>query len=364
MIVATILSGNSAPMIAEAVQSVLQHVDLVLLIDTGITDDTLAIAQRIAGDKFRRDAFPWQNDFAAARNFSLAAAANHGGTWALTVDTDERLHFPGYADRDSLWQALESRPEVLVCLVPSEAGDYTKERLIRVPTTLQWQGPTHEAFAGAEAHQRQVLAGCSFWELQKSPADFERKLQRDRQILERQCVLHPDDGRWWYYLGQTLEGLEDLPAAMAAFRRCGEVDSWLEEAAWGYFKAASCLSRLERHREALECCALGMTRDNGLAELPWLAAFSCHRLGENRAAERWAEMAILLGNYEGLEAGAERVGFRHLPAWFEGPFDVLRFALAELGDERGAASAQRNHDLALQRRQDYTAALSAKLTPA
>ncbi|WP_254509703.1 glycosyltransferase [Anatilimnocola floriformis] len=357
MIVATILSGNSSAIVAEAVHSVLQHVDLVLLIDTGITDDTLEVAERIAGEKFRCEVFPWQNDFAAARNFSLAAAAKHGGTWALTVDTDERVHFPGYLDCESLRQELDSRPEVLVWLVPAEAGDYTKERLIRVPATLEWHGPTHEAFVGVEEQQRQVLTGCSFWELAKSAEDFERKLLRDRSILERQCELQPDDGRWWYYLGQTHEGLHDLPAAIAAFRRCGEVDAWQEEAAWAYFKAASCLSQLERHREAIECCALGMTHDNSLAELPWLAAFSCQRLGENRKAEWWAEMAILLGNYEGLEAGASRVGFRHLPAWYEGPFDVLRVALAELGDERGAASAELNHNRALQRRLDYTAAL-------
>ena len=39
-IVATMLSGNSEPLVADAVRSVIEWVDMFLLIDTGITDHT------------------------------------------------------------------------------------------------------------------------------------------------------------------------------------------------------------------------------------------------------------------------------------------------------------------------------------
>jgi hypothetical protein len=39
----------------------------------------------------------------------------------------------------------------------------------------------------------------------------------------------------------------------------------------------------------------------------------------------WERMAIALGNVEGCRAGEGRISFRHLPGWYEGPYDVLRW---------------------------------------
>jgi len=36
-----------------------------------------------------------------------------------------------------------------------------------------------------------------------------------------------------------------------------------------------------------------------------------------------------------------RVGFRHPPGLWEGPYDVLRFALRKIGDDAGADEAER-----------------------
>ena len=48
-IASTTLTGNSAGIIADALRSAVEWVDICLVIDTGVTDDTLAIAQNIAG---------------------------------------------------------------------------------------------------------------------------------------------------------------------------------------------------------------------------------------------------------------------------------------------------------------------------
>jgi hypothetical protein len=46
---ATILSGNSEGLIADAIQCVRDWVDRILLIDTGITDGTVAVAREAPG---------------------------------------------------------------------------------------------------------------------------------------------------------------------------------------------------------------------------------------------------------------------------------------------------------------------------
>ena len=74
-ILATILSGNSEGLIADAIVGVRDWVGWILLIDTGITDGTVAVAREAAGAKLTVERFAWCNDFARARNFALARAA-------------------------------------------------------------------------------------------------------------------------------------------------------------------------------------------------------------------------------------------------------------------------------------------------
>ncbi len=58
--------------------------DEVIVVDTGSTDGTKAIAQGYRDVRFFD--FPWADDFASARNFSLGKAT---GDWILVLDADE-----------------------------------------------------------------------------------------------------------------------------------------------------------------------------------------------------------------------------------------------------------------------------------
>lgn len=78
------------------------HVDEIVIADTGSRDDSVAVA-RAHGAKVLD--FPWCDDFAAARNASLAACR---GAWILSLDADEQL-----AARDwSELRQLANRPPV------------------------------------------------------------------------------------------------------------------------------------------------------------------------------------------------------------------------------------------------------------
>lgn len=141
-IIATILAGNNASIVRESVQSVVPFVDRVLLIDTGSTDGTSDIVRESAGDRFECIHYPWRQDFAAARNFSLQIAAKYGSNWVMTVDTDERFTFDGIATRAELQHHLDSNPRIRAWMVSCRDGSYAKERFIRLPTTLEWRGRT------------------------------------------------------------------------------------------------------------------------------------------------------------------------------------------------------------------------------
>jgi tetratricopeptide (TPR) repeat protein len=339
-IVATTLSGNSREIIGDALRSAGNWVDWCLLVDTGITDDTVEIAHQIAGDKLVVRQFPWRDDFAAARNFALEAAAEIGADWAVTIDTDERLDCRGIDVRAAL-----ATSDADALHANHAGGSYGKERFFRLPARGRYVGPTHEAFI-ADGARSGTLPGVVFDELVKSPKDYRRKVERDIAILSRHTAGHPEDPRWFYYLGDSLAGLGRHEEAVAAFRVCASLNGWDEERAWALYRAAECLLKLDRPEEAVEACAVGMGKHAGLAELPWLAAYASWQAGRPAQAIYWARQAIAMGHFAGAGATVPRIGFRHPPALWEGPYDVLRFALRATGDVAGANEAEQRFQAA------------------
>lgn len=344
-IISTTLTGNSEAVIAGALRSVVDWVDWCLVIDTGVSDGTLEIARAVAGDKLVVRAFPWQSDFAAARNFALQAAADLGAGWAVTLDTDERLDLHGVDIAEALQQS-----EADALHVAHSEGTYAKERFFRLPAKGRFAGPTHEAYMRGGG-QTASLTGVEFRELAKDQELYRNKVERDVAILLRHTVEHPDDPRWFYYLGDSYAGLGRNEEAIAAFTACANLRGWDEESAWAMYRAAECFLRLGKSIEAIEACAVGMSRHAGLAELPWLASFAAWQAGRPAQAVHWARVSILLGLYMGSGASVPRVGFRHPPALWEGPFDVLRHALRSVGDDDGADEAERVFQQALAARE-------------
>lgn len=92
---------NEEKYLADALKSVQDVVDEMIVVDTGSTDRTVEIAREYGAKVFF---YEWNDDFSAARNESLKHAT---GDWILQMDADERLD-------DSLKENLR------VFLVPSD----------------------------------------------------------------------------------------------------------------------------------------------------------------------------------------------------------------------------------------------------
>jgi len=347
MIVSTTLTGSSAGIIGDALASVLEQVDRCLVIDTGAQDDTLEVARRVAGDKLLLREFAWRNDFAAARNFALEAATQAGGQWALTLDTDERLLF---APRVELARLLDNT-SAQVCMVLDEPGTYAKERLVRLPTALRWTGPTHECLEGRTPADSQVLEGVRFHELPKDPGAARGKFERDVALLKRYTRQHSKQARWFYYLGVSHQQLGEYAAAIDAFRTCAELRGWEEEGAWACYGAAECCCKLSRWGDAIQFCAAGLAIRPATAELAWLAGFASFKQKRYDDAIAWSAMAVANGLFRGQGTLFERISFRHPPALYEGPYDVLRWTYKARGDSKAAAEAERDYERAKRARE-------------
>jgi hypothetical protein len=319
-IVSTTIAGSREREIVDAVLSVVNHVDVVLLLDTGATDNTVELARSVAGGKLVHVLHTWV-DFSTARNASLEEARKLGADWIVVVDSDERIHFGSVDLRGTLEGA---NPSTEMVLVESTDGYYPKEKIIRASAPVRYTGPTHEAIIGGA---RESLPGVTFSELSKSAEQLEAKFKRDADLLTNYLVDHGDDGRWWFYLGVSREGLGDREQAAKAYGKCVEIRRFGQEAGWAAYKQAEMLCMLGRLEDGLVAAARGMGAESTYAECAWMAALCAFRLGRADQAIAWARIAEAVGRFRGC--GQDRAHFRHLPAHYELPFDILRYALPD-----------------------------------
>ena len=347
MIVTTTLTGSNADIIRDALASVVQQVDRCIVIDTGARDDTLAVAREVAGDKLIVREFPWRNDFSAARNFALETATEAGAKWAVTVDTDERLVFDQGADLHQLLARTKAR----VLLVGHVDGSYAKERIIRVPGKLRWNGPTHEALEGQRVGESEILQGVHFEELAKDAAATRAKFERDAAILADYVREHASEPRWHYYLGASLHDLRRYEEAIESFRACAALRGWNEEGAWACYRAADCYFSLKRWVEAIDMCAQGLAIRPATAELAWLAGYAAFNAKRYEDAIAWSNMAVVNGCYDGAGEGFSRISFRNPEALYEGPYEVLRWTFDRLGNREAAKAAEKEAAAARRLRQ-------------
>lgn len=116
--------------------------DLVLemvVLDTGSTDNTIAVAKKAGARVYQ---FPWQNDFAAARNQALQYVQ---GDWVLVLDADEVLT-PEIVPQ--IQQAIANPQNLVVNLVRQEIGAVQSpysllSRLFRRHRAVHFSRPYH-----------------------------------------------------------------------------------------------------------------------------------------------------------------------------------------------------------------------------
>ena len=69
----------------QAIKSVQELVDEIIIVDSGSLDRTVAVARKYTPNVF---SYKWDNDFSKARNFALSKATKE---WILVLDADEVL---------------------------------------------------------------------------------------------------------------------------------------------------------------------------------------------------------------------------------------------------------------------------------
>jgi len=238
------IARNEAPRIVRALASAASCVDELVVLDTGSSDATVALA-RSAGARVGR--FAWCDDFAAARNAALALA---DADWNVVLDADEWI-----AEAGVELLALRHTAPAFVGALRVDSQFDTPEGLSVAPSWLprvlprgvRYEGHVHEQ----PAHGLPVLRLATVLAHDGYRADALRaKAGRNADLLARALARTPDDAYLHYQIGKDHDVYERYDQACLHFDRSRARDAAAGAAAtpgWHH-------DRLVREMHALKKC--------------------------------------------------------------------------------------------------------------
>ncbi|MCS6852345.1 MAG: glycosyltransferase [Gemmataceae bacterium] len=214
---------NEEKSLPACLQSVSGLVDEIVVVDTGSTDQTRAVASAHGA---RVVEFAWCDSFAAARNESLRHAT---GDWIFWMDADDRLDS---VNRERFRQLRANLPDanvayLMACWCAVDAGVGAADvvhhiRLFRSHPEIRFEYRVHEqvlpsiARLGGSVQSSDVVIHHVGYQ---TAADSRRKHERNLRLLQLDLAEAPNNPFTLFNLGWTLQVLGRYREAIPYLRQ-------------------------------------------------------------------------------------------------------------------------------------------------
>ena len=241
--------------LARCLDSVVDIVDEIVIVDTGSVDKTKAIAEKFT-DKIYD--FQWIDDFASARNFAFSKGT---GDYLMWMDADDVFPATEKEKFKELKENLDKNPCDMVMMLYDAGFDeegkatfsYYRERLIRKGPLAKWEGCVHEVIP-------------PFGEVRYEEIHFEHRKEKveysDRNLLIYEKMLEQGrkfDPREWFYYGRELYYHKKYEKAAKVFRGFLEnEEGWLENKLEASRFLSYCLAAVGKEEEAFAALLQGL----------------------------------------------------------------------------------------------------------
>ncbi len=211
---------NEEAFLGRCLQSVRNHVDEIIIVDTGSTDGTIEIAASYGARIYHH---PWENDFSKHRNQSLSYAS---GRWIFIIDADEEFIASSRRGlREELALAEHEGVDALSMRVESSQSNGTETvcsdsiRLFRANGRIRYEGIVHNQLRGYE--KRGVSLGrIVHYGYDQGRESMQAKFERTATLLKKQIAENPENAGAHMYLSCSYASVErheeSLREALAA----------------------------------------------------------------------------------------------------------------------------------------------------
>ena len=232
-----LIAKNEEEVIGRCIESVIDIIDEIIVVDTGSTDKTIEVAEKYGAKIYN---FTWIDDFAAARNYSFSKASKEYIFW---LDADDIL-FPG--DKDKLKELKESLDGTVdavsmnYILAVDEnnnpVSSLRRNRLVKRSNNFLWIGKVHEYL---EVYGNMISSDVSILH-QKNKPYTDRNLRIYEGMLKDNNEFSP---REQFYYANELFDHGRYDEALVMYRKFIDgKKGWVEDVKSALSKIADCYS--------------------------------------------------------------------------------------------------------------------------
>ncbi|MDX6730815.1 MAG: hypothetical protein QOC54_763 [Baekduia sp.] len=248
-------------MLPRCLAAIAEHVDELIVVDTGSSDRTVEIAESFGARVLHHE---WDGDFAAARNVSLDAATSD---WLMYLDADEVLvegdgprlrELLGRTWREGFWLTETNHVGELE---DGAAVAHNALRLFRNRPEYRFEGRVHEQFAHRLPSMPERLepspVRIDHYGYLGTVRDSKEKSRRNLELLERQIAEGVDTPFLHFNLGSERAAAGDVAGSLHHLQRAwSALEADPERLEYGYFPSLTArwvkaLNANRRHDDAL-----------------------------------------------------------------------------------------------------------------
>ncbi|MBS3157817.1 tetratricopeptide repeat protein [Candidatus Woesearchaeota archaeon] len=262
-------------------------VDELILIDTGSKDGTLEKVNHFVNltqaRKIRLDLFKWNDDFSAARNFSLSHASSE---WILVLDADEVISDEGLLNLRKLIDEVGSEgaqkeaKEVLglnlvqrhyvndaklpgfrycddTCLHAENYLGYIETNVVRVfrnNKEIRYRYTVHEKVDKSIFELNGKILPTNIvihhYGYKTDEENNKKKTAFYKKLEEKQLALTPNDPKPNYELALIARAENNLSKALELFQKCAEIEPRYELV---LLELGNCYREQKNFEKAAEC---------------------------------------------------------------------------------------------------------------
>ena len=333
MIVTVYAIAKNEEKFAERWAVSMAEADHICVLDTGSTDGTVEILERMGVTVRREEILPWRFD--AARNRSMAMIPADTDICVCT-DLDE-LFRPGWrADLERAWTSSTEQLRYRYIWSFDDNGapgtEFLQEK-IHAPGVFRWVHPVHEVLERTDGKPAWQIAQTEEIVLEHRP-DPTKSRSGYLALLELSVQERPENDRNAHYLGREYMFHQRWDEAIAQLKRhlALPTATWTEERCASMRFLSRCYLAKGDTREAMRWALRAIGEAPELRE-PWVQAEEAAYAREDwSAAAFFGGKAVAITQKSGSYINEER-------AWGAYPWDAMAYALYRLGDLQGAAEA-------------------------
>lgn len=280
---------NEEEVLARCLDSAVDIVDEINIIDTGSTDRTVEIAKRYTDRVFH---FPWTGSFAEARNHAFTHATK---MYTLYLDADDVILEEDRRKFLELKKTLDPAVDSVSMFYHAgldEFGNvtirYRRNRLVKTSRRFQWRGDVHNYL---DVRGYIINSDIAITHM-KTKHKVGRNLSIYKTKIERGDPFTPRD---YFYYGNELRENGHYEEAIESYKKNLQMkEGWIEDKIYSCINMADCYRFLGNMKEEFAALCRSFDYSKPRAEVASRLGYYFYRKREYRTAIFWYDLATKL----------------------------------------------------------------------